>query len=274
MSRPVTAHLGKTSVFRDEYDPKLLDPVSRSLGRASFKLPTDKGFDLWRFYEITYLNRLSIPQTAAGYMKLDAASPYIVESKSLKLYIGSFTQTKFENLAEVREVMAHDLSLAVKSEVLVELKPLEESEGFLAPAPLQGTLIDASSGFTLDDASEVKPELLVKADGPRVEETLRSNVLRTLCPVTSQPDHAQVQIRYQGAQVNHLDLLRYLISFRKHQGFHEQCCEQIYHDLKTRLKLDKVEVMALFTRRGGIDINPVRSDFDLGKITVPRTCRQ
>ncbi len=274
MSRPVTAHLGKSSVFRDEYDPKLLDPISRSLARASFKIPTDRGFDLWRFYEITYLNRLSIPQTATGFMKLDAASPYIVESKSLKLYIGSFTQTKFESLLEVQEVMAHDLRLAVKSEVTVKLCPLEESAECLAPQPLQGTLIDAASGFALEDMSEVKPALLVKSDGPRVEETLRSNVLRTLCPVTSQPDHAQVQIRYQGVQVNHLDLLRYLISFRKHQGFHEQCCEQIYHDLKTGLKLDKVEVMTLFTRRGGIDINPVRSDFELDKIALPRTCRQ
>ena len=107
-----------------------------------------------------------------------------------------------------------------------------------------------------------------------MEEVLRSNLLRTLCPVTGQPDHASIQIHYQGVQVNHQELFAYLMSLRLHRGFHEQCVELIYNDLKSRLKLDKLEVLACFTRRGGIDINPLRTDFDLDDCAVIRTLRQ
>ncbi len=265
--------LGSHSVYMDEYNPGLLEKVSRAPARAAFRLDTSRGYDLWRLYELTYLNRLAIPEVAMGMLTVPASSPFIVESKSLKLYLGSFTQTRFENLSEVAEVITHDLGQLLECDVKVSLWDVEDAAEAFAIAPSDATLIDVNAGFVID-SYDLNPELLIKKDGPRVEETLRSNLLRTLCPVTSQPDHASVLIHYQGVQVNHLDLLRYLISFRQHQGFHEQCVEQIYHDLKFRLKLDKVSVKAFFTRRGGIDINPVRSDFDETHPALPRTLRQ
>ena len=249
--------LGTKSAYFDEYNPHLLEKVSRAPSRASFRIATNHGFDIWRLYEITYLNRLSIPEVAMGIITIPATSPFIVESKSLKLYLGSFTQTKFENLDEVAQVITHDLATLLESDLKVDLYPVEE----------------ASESFVVDSL-KVNPNLLVRHEGPRVEERLRSNILRTLCPVTSQPDHASVFIRYQGMQINHLDLLRYLISYRTHQGFHEQCTEMIYHDLKLKLKLDKLEVICMFTRRGGIDINPIRSDFAYDASEVIRHLRQ
>ena len=265
--------LGTKSAYFDEYNPHLLEKVSRAPSRASFRIATNHGFDIWRLYEITYLNRFSIPEVAMGIITIPATSPFIVESKSLKLYLGSFTQTKFENLDEVAQVITHDLATLLESDLKVDLYPVEEASEIFAVKKIPGTLIDLSSGFVVDSL-KVNPNLLVRHEGPRVEERLRSNILRTLCPVTSQPDHASVFIRYQGMQINHLDLLRYLISYRTHQGFHEQCTEMIYHDLKLKLKLDKLEVICMFTRRGGIDINPIRSDFAYDASEVIRHLRQ
>ncbi len=265
--------LGQNSPYFDEYNPSVLEPISRMLGRASLKYFAPNGFDLWRIYELTFLNKLNIPCSAIGTITVPASSAFIVESKSLKLYLGSFTQTKFSCLTEVQELIRHDLGKALECEVKVQLYDVESEPACFKPGKLAGDLIDLTSGITLTDFA-YKPELLSRHEGPRVEEVLRTNLLRTLCPVTGQPDHASLQIHYQGVQINHQELFAYLMSLRLHQGFHEQCVELIYNDLKGRLKLDKLEVTALFTRRGGIDINPIRSDFSIDENAVIRTLRQ
>ncbi|MBU3826413.1 MAG: NADPH-dependent 7-cyano-7-deazaguanine reductase QueF [Candidatus Anaerobiospirillum merdipullorum] len=265
--------LGQATTYYDEYCPGLLEPISRTLGRAGLKYFAPQGYDLWRIYELTFLNKLNIPCGAMGTICVPASSAFIVESKSLKLYLGSFTQTKFSSLDEVEQLITHDLSKVLECEVKVKLYDVDSTPPCFVPQTLAGKLIDLTSGVTLTNFA-YHPELLTKHDGPRVEEVLRSNLLRTLCPVTGQPDHASIQIHYQGVQVNHQELFAYLMSLRLHRGFHEQCVELIYNDLKSRLKLDKLEVLACFTRRGGIDINPLRTDFDLDDCAVIRTLRQ
>lgn len=273
MPKIETSLLGQHSEYYDEYNPTILQPLSRALGRAGLKFLAPEGFDLWRLYEITYLNRLNIPCAAVGTLEVPASSAFIVESKSLKLYLGSFTQTRFSGRDEVQEVITHDLSRVLECQVRVQLYELDACPHCFAAAELPGTLIDRRDGVSITDF-KYNPACLNKGSGPRVEEILRSNLLRTLCPVTGQPDHASVMIHYQGTQINHQDLFCYLVGLRKHRGFHEQCVELIYHDLKTRLKPERLEVMACFTRRGGIDITPLRSDFAVDQNSVIRTFRQ
>lgn len=273
MPKLETTLLGQSSVYYDEYNPTVLQPISRNLGRAELKFLAPNGVDVWRLYEITYLNKLNIPCAAVGLISVPASSAFIVESKSLKLYIGSFTQTKFASLKEVETVIAHDLSKMLECQVEVQLFELEERPRAFVLNDLPGTLIDRMEGVTITDFN-YRPDILVKKPGPRVEEILRTNLLRTLCPVTGQPDHASVMIHYQGTQINHQDLFCYLMSLRLHRGFHEQCVELIYHDLKSRLKIERLEVAACFTRRGGIDINPLRSDFAMDSSSIVRTFRQ
>lgn len=271
----VTTVLGKDTVYSNEYNPGVLQPIERKLGRAAVKVQAPNGFDLWRLYELTYLNKAGIPCAAIGCISVPADSPCIVESKSLKLYIGSFTQTKFADLNEVAAVITHDLNAILGTEVTVQLWDLEKAQEAapFAVREFPGELIDITGGVVLSDFT-YNPELLQRHEGSRVEETVRTNLLRTLCPVTGQPDHASVMIRYQGEQINHQELFAYLMSLRMHRGFHEQCVEMIYSDIKTRLKPDRLEVAAAFTRRGGIDINPVRSDFEVTQDIVVRTLRQ
>ena len=263
--------LGKHTAYLEEYDPTILQPIARSLGRKNLTCDTSRGFDLWRLYEVTYLNRQGIPQVALGSIKVPADSPFIVESKSLKLYIGSFTQTKFSSLSEVIEVIKHDLNQKLKTSVECNLFSVQDEKNSMQITALDGDLIDNEP--VNDIVYTVNPKLLRLNNGPIVKETLKSNLLRTLCPVTGQPDHASVMISYEGAQIDRSSLLSYLISFRHHQGFHEQCCEQIFNDIKQILKPAKLAVTACFTRRGGIDINPIRSEFDDIKMPV-RTIRQ
>ncbi len=273
MEKPQPTLLGQATTYYDEYCPRLLQPLPRSRGRAGLKATAPYGFDVWRLYELTFLNKLNIPCGAIGTICVPAGSPNIIESKSLKLYLGSFTQTKFATLDDVERLICHDLSATLGVAATVKLYPVESQPACFTPQTMPGSLIDITSGVTLTNFA-YNPELLVRHDGPRVEETLRTNLLRTLCPVTGQPDHAAVQIRYQGTQINHQELFAYLMSLRLHRGFHEQCVELIYSDLKSRLKLDKLQVLACFTRRGGIDINPLRSDFAVTPEQVMRTLRQ
>ena len=263
--------LGKSTVYLDEYDPTVLQPIGRNLGRAQLKSNVSLGYDLWRLYEITYLNRLGIPQVAIGTIKVPATSPYIVESKSLKLYIGSLTQTKFNNKEEVAAIIAHDLSKALETNVEVKLFTLYENNEIFNIQKLNGTSIDNEP--IEKPVYEPDPKLLVPSGGHYVIETLRSDLLRTLCPVTGQPDHASIMIRYEGEQIDRKALLAYIVSYRRHRGFHEQCCEQIFNDIKQNLRPVKLCVMACFTRRGGIDINPIRNEFS-EDIFPLRTIRQ
>ncbi|MDY6321884.1 MAG: NADPH-dependent 7-cyano-7-deazaguanine reductase QueF [Succinivibrio sp.] len=248
--------LGSVSVYADEYNPKVLCPIERSIGRAQLRYKSFRGFDLWRLYEITCLDTRGIPQVYCATLKVDASSPRIIESKSLKLYTLSFTMTKFSGPDEMAAIMRRDLSKELESEVEVQIWPVEQCP--FTPAEKPGILIDneTPSGITYD----YRPELLACEDEEETEELLRSDVLRTLCPVTSQPDHAEIFIRYRGRRISRPGLLAYLISLRTHKGFHEQCCELIYSDIKTLLKPERLCVCCNFTRRGGIDINPLRCE--------------
>lgn len=259
-----------STTYFDEYNPSVLRPIERSLGRAVLKRKSFNGFDLWHLYEITFLNKLGIPKVCCGTIKIDAKSQYIVESKSLKLYLLSFTMTKFKDLAEVCAVITSDLERELKIRPEVKLWDLEDCP--FIPQKNDGVLIDTETPprivYSCDDTL-----LVPSAEGMTVRETLRSNILRTLCPVTSQPDHAEVTISYAGKKIDHAGLFAYLISLRSHQGFHEQCCELIFSDIMERLHPEELTVCCSFTRRGGIDITPIRST--LSKVCeIPRTLRQ
>ncbi len=260
--------LGEASTaYSNEYDPSLLRPIERAAGRAPLRMRQFQGYDLWRMYEMTCLDRDGVPHALCGTLKVDAASPRIIESKSLKLYLLSFTMTKFASKEEVAQVIAHDLKHELKHEV--EVQVFSDEECPFEPEAKTGILIDgeAPSGISYT----YNPDFL-ESEGGIVKEELRSDILRTLCPVTGQPDHAEVFISYEGARISHGGLLAYLISLRTHRGFHEQCCELIYSDIMTRLKPKSLVVRCAFTRRGGIDINPVRTSGP--DASAPRTLRQ
>ncbi len=257
--------------YPEEYNPKLLRPISRKLGRQGLSLQPFKGYDLWRCYEFTCLNHQGMPQSRLLTIKVPCNSPCLIESKSLKLYLFSFSATKFTALDDARAIIAYDLSRRLESEVEVKLYPVD-SQAF-APDPAAGySLLEQElPGLNIREY-EPNPALLSQEGGSVVKEKLKTNLLRSLCPLTAQPDYAAVYITYEGLRISHESLLRYLISLRRHQGFHEQCCEMIYCDLKSRLKLRHLSVACAFTRRGGIDITPVRFDaFDPG---TPRSLRQ
>lgn len=258
---------GKTC-YGDEYDPSLLRPIERAIGRSQLKMNQFYGYDLWRMYEITCLDRDGVPMSLCASMKVDASSVRIIESKSLKLYLLSFTMTKFASADEVALVIAHDLGHELKSEV--EVNVFTDENCPFTPLEKEGVLIDSLSPFEI--TYDYNPDLLKNEDG-KVKETLRSDILRTLCPVTGQPDHAEVFISYEGKKISKEGLLSYLISLRNHRGFHEQCCELIYSDIMTQLNPSSLCVRCAFTRRGGIDINPVRATTDF-LLNAPRTLRQ
>lgn len=253
--------LGKSTKYMDEYAPSVLCPIPRKQGRETLSVLSFYGYDLWRMYEITCLNRQGIPQIYMGTLKVPADSSCIVESKSLKLYLGSFCQTMFDNKEQVATTIEHDLNKILKTKVQVELfEPNQKAmpqQDFSSPR-LENEPEMANFQFK---QYTVAPELLqFDKSAPVVTETVSTNVFRSLCPVTGQPDMASIEIQYTGNKINHQQLLAYLISYRKHQGFHENCVERIFTDLKTLMKVSKLTVTACFTRRGGIDISPVRSD--------------
>lgn len=253
--------LGKSTTYFEEYNPSVLFPIARNQGHSSLSLPPFTGYDLWRVYELTYLNAQGLPQNKMATIRVPCTSPYIVESKSLKLYLGSFCQTLFGSDEEVAQIIAHDLEDLL--DCAVEVKLFELKRDAMPLIELSGTLLEAEPEVAAVrfKTYEVSPDLLkLKDKAKKVHESLTTNIFRSLCPVTGQPDYASVEISYSGEQFDHVALLSYLVSFRRHQGFHEQCVEKIFHDIHTKLKPDELTVTACFTRRGGIDISPVRSN--------------
>jgi len=256
--------LGKPAAYREEYDPGLLCPVPRHPKRSDLglegSLPFD-GFDLWNAYELSWLAPGGKPVVAMAEFHFPCTSPFLIESKSLKLYLNSFNQTCFAGFDAVSAVVARDLASACGAAVQVRLLPLTD---------LAGALIATLPGRCLDDL-EVSidryvydPELLAGAAdaGEVVAESLCSHLLKSNCLVTRQPDWASVLIRYRGARIDPAALLRYLISYRQHSEFHEQCVERIFIDLWRYCRPEQLTVYARYTRRGGLDINPFRSNFE------------
>lgn len=252
--------LGQVTQYSSEYDASLLQGVPRSLNRDELKLSAETlpfvGCDLWNIYELSWLNLKGKPVVATGVVKIPFDSDNLIESKSFKLYLNSFNQSKFESLQAVQQRLIKDLSICANKTVSVEL-----NQDMLSFPEKLGSF----AGTCLDDLDievndyQLDPILLVDlCSTETVTETLYSNLLKSNCLITNQPDWGSVEISYTGKKINQEKLLRYLISFRQHNEFHEQCVERIYCDLMKFGQIDTLSVFARYTRRGGLDINPYR----------------
>ena len=281
MNRPEDSQLGKSSAYVDQYDASLLFPIARTGKRAELGLtgaPPFLGADMWTAYELSWLNLRGKPQVALAHFTVPCESHNIVESKSLKLYLNSFNNSRFVNLDAVKERLRADLSEAVwrgadrAATIGLRIVPPE--------------LFDREPIYELDglslDRLDVEctrftpaPELLkVLPDEAPVTEVLVSNLLKSNCLVTGQPDWGSVQISYTGAAIDQEGLLQYLVSFRNHNEFHEQCVERIFMDIWRRCRPLKLAVYARYTRRGGLDINPFRTSAAQALPQNTRTARQ
>jgi 7-cyano-7-deazaguanine reductase len=256
--------LGKSTGYQEKYDATLLQAVPRKLNRDAIEL-TDElpfhGADIWTGYELSWLNAKGKPMVAIAEFILDVTSINLIESKSFKLYLNSFNQTKFASIESVQQTLANDLSNCAEGEVTVKIiEPKQFAHQRIIELP--GTCID-DLDIEVDDYQFNSDYLIDSTDDKSiVAETLTSNLLKSNCLITSQPDWGSVMIRYQGPKIDREKLLRYLISFRQHNEFHEQCIERIFIDLKRFCHCAKLTVYARYTRRGGLDISPYRSDFE------------
>ncbi|MDP3844895.1 MAG: NADPH-dependent 7-cyano-7-deazaguanine reductase QueF [Pseudomonas sp.] len=260
---PAAEHspLGKASEYVATYTPALLFPIPRAakwaeLGLTAQTLPY-QGVDLWNCYELSWLTPSGKPVVAIAEFAIPADSPNIIESKSFKLYLNSLNQSVFATRDDLAAVLQRDLSGAAGAPVTVRLRSLTEveAEGI---ARLPGVCIDELE-VVIEDYSQPQPELLRCEPGRVISESLHSHLLRSNCPVTGQPDWGTVVVEYSGAALDHGSFLRYLVSFRQHADFHEQCVERIFLDLQRLLKPQALTVYARYLRRGGLDINPYRS---------------
>ncbi|MCZ2498336.1 NADPH-dependent 7-cyano-7-deazaguanine reductase QueF [Xylophilus sp. Kf1] len=273
--------LGKAAPYSGRYDPSLLFPLPRAGKRAEIGIDGATPFfgaDLWTAFEVSWLNLRGKPQVAIAHITVPCETPNIVESKSFKLYLNSFNDSRFESADEVRARIRADVSEAVwrgaahGSTIGVRL---------VMPEEFARERIEPLEGLSLDrldiecDRYTPAPELLTAAfDQTPVTETLVSHLLKSNCLVTNQPDWGSVQIRYSGPQIEQAGLLQYLVSFRNHNEFHEQCVERIFMDIWSRCRPLKLAVLARYTRRGGLDINPLRTSHPQALPGNTRTARQ
>jgi 7-cyano-7-deazaguanine reductase len=251
--------LGRATPFVDRYSPDLLFAIERTDARTLIGIGTVLpfcGFDTWNAWELTWLNAHDRPQAASVTIDVPAESPRIVESKSLKLYLHSFSGSSFASPREVARIIGKDLSHSVGCRVKVQLiDPTEALKAQITPLP----------GACLDDLPVSPPHGAVDSRHLRanesevVDECVHSHLMMSHCPITNQPDWASVFIDYRGPRINHPGLLQYLLSYRQQQDFHETCVERIFIDILARCGPEDLQVLALYTRRGGIDINPFRS---------------
>ena len=250
--------LGRQVDHSRTYDPTQLCPIPRSLGREAAGICAPSfchGADIWNMYELSWLEPSGKPRVAMAEIRVPWDSPFLIESKSLKLYFNSFNMTPLPDSSALEEILRRDLSGAAGAQVSVRLIP---------PQSFRDERLAEPEGFCLDDLNldafvyETDPDLLA-ADTDDADETLFTRLFRSRCPVTGQPDWATVRISYAGPRIRRDALLRYLVSYREHQGFHEACVERIHADITQRCGTRELEISARFTRRGGLDINPVRS---------------
>jgi len=265
-----TGVLGRTVEYPDQYDPGLLFAIPRASGRAALAVDAGAlpfiGADRWHAYELSWLDARGKPCVATARFEVAATTPQLVESKSIKLYLNAFNGTRFDSAAAVRERIAHDLSQRAGGAVTVEFG----LPGFADDAATDVDGLDVA----IDDYGPPNTEHLRAGDGDEAVETLSSHLLKSNCPVTGQPDWASVRIAYRGPRLDRAALLRYLVSFRDHCEFHEQCVERIFTDVLRQCKPNKLAVYARYTRRGGLDINPWRANFSTGKPPNLRAARQ
>jgi 7-cyano-7-deazaguanine reductase len=254
------APLGKASEYPDHYSPDLLFPVTRAENRHRIGLEDGRwpwfGEDIWQAWEVSWLRQGGVPQVAWAELHFPSASPAIIESKSLKLYLNSFNQSVFSSAEQVAETMARDLSSQCGATVTVHMRSVDESGGEAIGRPAGYELIDDEA---VDDVVYAYAPESLSAGGESVAERLCSHLLKSNCPVTGQPDWATIMIDYTGPAIDRAGLLRYIVSFRQKQDFHEHCVETVFTDLMSRCQPEKLLVCARYTRRGGLDINPWRS---------------
>ncbi len=254
------APLGKTSAYVQQYTPGLLFPLARinkrkEIGIDSTDLPFF-GFDEWTAYEVSWLNSNGLPQVAIARFYIDCRSEFIIESKSFKLYLNSFNQTQFASWQAVESALQSDVSTAVNYEAVVCLQTLQAARE-VSLITWDGICLDqldiACSNYQVDSS-------LLQTDIAEVcDEVLYSDLLKSNCLVTGQPDWGSIRVCYSGKSINKESLLRYIVSFRNHNEFHEQCVERVFKDIMTLCSPAKLLVEARYTRRGGLDINPLRS---------------
>lgn len=272
--KPLETHgiLGQSTSYPKTYAPDMLYPIPRALGRANLALPADAlsiGMDWWQVFEMSWLNSHGISQVAMARLAIPATSDYIVESKSLKLYFNSLNFTEFDNQQAVKATVEKDLSACLKTDVTLEIFEVNIANSLPISAP-QGDCIDNaldSSDKKIAIVSNVDPSSLTVAHQGASDsqlQILHSHLLRSNCPVTNQPDWGTLEIQIDSQPIDRAGLLEYILSFRQHNGFHEQCVEQIFSDLTQVFAPKTLMVRAWYTRRGGIDINPCRvSDISL-----------
>ena len=272
--KPLETHgiLGQSTSYPKTYAPDMLYPIPRALGRANLALPADAlsiGMDWWQVFEMSWLNLHGISQVAMARLAIPATSDYIVESKSLKLYFNSLNFTEFDNQQAVKATVEKDLSACLKTDVTLEVFEVNIANSLPISAP-QGDCIDNaldSSDKKIAIVSDVDPSSLTVAHQGASDsqlQILHSHLLRSNCPVTNQPDWGTLEIQIDSQAIDRAGLLEYILSFRQHNGFHEQCVEQIFSDLTQAFAPKTLMVRAWYTRRGGIDINPCRvSDISL-----------
>ncbi|RLV57869.1 NADPH-dependent 7-cyano-7-deazaguanine reductase QueF [Parashewanella curva] len=256
--------LGQPAQYEAIYNPDVLQAVPRKLNRDAIELTTElpfHGVDVWTGYELSWLNAKGKPMVAIVEFYVDYQSENLIESKSFKLYLNTFNLTRFDSIDDVEKAMIRDLSECAQGKV--EVKIIEPKQfGNQRIASLPGTCIDEIDIEVDDYQFNAKYLENCTDEGQIVAETLNSNLLKSNCLITTQPDWGSLMIRYQGPKIDREKLLRYLISFREHNEFHEQCVERIFMDLKRFCNCSKLTVFARYTRRGGLDINPYRSDFE------------
>ena len=274
MEHPATGSgLGHGTDYPDSYDAGLLFPMPRAASRVPLGLAADAlpfvGTDRWHAWEVSWLNPQGKPEVAIGRIDVPADSPFMIESKSLKLYLNGYNSERMASLEAVRALIETDLSAACQAGVTVDMYSPDALPGPAVQPP--GESIDA-----LDITCErYHPDpALLSATGDTVEETLRSDLLKSNCPVTLQPDWASLIVHYAGPRIDRAGLLRYIVSFRNHADFHEHCVERIWVDLMERCRPEKLTVFACYTRRGGLDINPWRSNFETLPDTFVKLARQ
>lgn len=265
--------LGKETQYPKQYAPDVLFPITRAESRQAYAdIPhIHQGMDWWHVFELSWLNGNRQPQVAIARLHIPASSPYLIESKSLKLYFNSLNFKSFHHADELVKLVEQDLSKAAQTSVKVELFSVDD----LKISQPDGICIDHLSANKIEYQPNAKLLALENhLSNDKVEELLYSHLLRSNCPVTNQPDWGTVFIRYQGQKISHSALLSYIISYREHNGFHEQCVEHIFADIWRELKPEKLMVYACYTRRGGLDINPCRTS-DLNWLVKPiRLARQ
>jgi len=270
------SELGKETQYSFTYDPNKLFPVPRSKKRLDIAIKDNNlpfyGFDIWNHYEVSWLNSKGKPMVALAEIIYACDTPNLIESKSMKLYFNSLNNTKFNDLTELTAIIQKDLSERVGGEVIIKIISLNDFKEDKVYRSLEGIYLDE-----LDvecSAYTVEPEFLTTEDFT-VEETLCSDLLKSNCLVTGQPDWGSVQISYKGKKINHANLLKYIVSFRDHIEFAEHCIERMFMDIMQRCKPSELTIYGRYTRRGGLDINPYRTTKKVNFLHVnKRLCRQ